>query len=263
MADAEKAGHRLVLAEEFEGDTLNTDLWLPYYLPHWSSRDRVVPRYTLGDSLLSLEIHRDMEPWCPEFDGPVVVSCIQSGLFAGPLGSKIGQLRFNEQCTVREEQENWIGFLVRHGYIEIRFRVIGTPLTLASLWMIGYEDIPERSAEICVVELKGWEKIGNRNLVGYGLHPWSDPAIGDDFREERQPIDWADFHTYAIDWRPDGIDWYLDGRFLGSSGQSPAYPMQFMLGIYELPHMTEHRDDASAYPKRFEIDYLRVYEPIA
>jgi len=40
--------------------------------------------------------------------------------------------------------------------------------------------------------------------------------------------------------------------------QSPAYPLQFMLGTYELPGEYESRGE---YPKNFVIDYFRGYQP--
>ena len=36
---------------------------------------------------LRLLIEADQEPWCPEFDGEVRVSSLQTGVFAGPVGS--------------------------------------------------------------------------------------------------------------------------------------------------------------------------------
>ena len=43
--------------------------------------------------------------------------------------------------------------------------------------------------------------------------------------------------------------------------QSPDYPMQFMLGIYEIP--TGIKDDSiNEYPNEFIIDYVRGYKKI-
>ena len=43
------------------------------------------------------------------------VSCIQSGNFAGPLGSTIGQQPFWEGLLVREEQPEFRGYLPHFG----------------------------------------------------------------------------------------------------------------------------------------------------
>ena len=45
---------------------------------------------------------------------------------------------------------------------------------MVALWMIGYEDPPERSAEICVCEIFGREVGVDHALVGMGVHPLGD-----------------------------------------------------------------------------------------
>ena len=97
----DKPGYILEWNDEFDGPKLDTDKWVPYYLPQWSSRERSRPRYALRDGVLVLQITEDQEPWCPEFDGDVKASVIQTGSFAGPVGSQLGQLRFNDQVVVR------------------------------------------------------------------------------------------------------------------------------------------------------------------
>src|SRR5215211_7422412 len=87
-----KSGYRLEWHDEFEGSELDTRKWLPYYLPHWSSRKQSTPNTTCQDGTLVLQITADQQPWCPEFDGAVKASCIQTGLYAGPVGSQRGQL---------------------------------------------------------------------------------------------------------------------------------------------------------------------------
>jgi hypothetical protein len=74
-----KPGYLLEWNDEFDSPELDTDKWLPYYLPHWSSRERSRPRYTFRDSMLILQITEDQEPWCPEFDGEVKASVSKQG----------------------------------------------------------------------------------------------------------------------------------------------------------------------------------------
>ena len=74
----------LEFEDTFDGEALDRGRWLPYYLPHWSSRDHARARYELRGGTLRLRIEADQEPWCPEFDGDVRVSSLQTGAFAGP-----------------------------------------------------------------------------------------------------------------------------------------------------------------------------------
>ncbi|MDQ3670364.1 MAG: hypothetical protein M3377_08820 [Actinomycetota bacterium] len=96
----------LEFEDTFESEELDLERWLPYYLPHWSSRERSAARYAVGDGFLRLLIEADQEPWCPELDSEVRVSSLQTGAFAGPVGSAVGQHRFNPAALVREAQPN-------------------------------------------------------------------------------------------------------------------------------------------------------------
>nr|AIA92153.1 CAZy families GH16 protein [uncultured Herpetosiphon sp.] len=57
----------------------------------------------------------------------------------------------------------------------------------------------------------------------------------DAFFEESFAIDTARFHIYAVEWTPTQVDFYIDNRKIRTIGQSPQYPMQFMLTLYEHP----------------------------
>src|SRR6266508_6385215 len=120
----DKPGYLLEWNDEFEGLELDTRKWLPYYLPQWSSRKQSAPRYIFRDSKLVLQIAEDQQPWCPEFDGEVKASCIQTGVFAGPVGSQLGQLRFNSNLVVRELQTNVQLYTPEYGYFECRAKAI-------------------------------------------------------------------------------------------------------------------------------------------
>src|SRR2546427_893623 len=99
-----KEGYELEFEDTFDSDVLDEGRWLPYYLPQWSSRAYASARYELGGGQLSLLIEEDQPPWCPELDGAVRVSSLQTGVFAGPVGSTVGQHRFNPAAVVREAQ---------------------------------------------------------------------------------------------------------------------------------------------------------------
>ena len=160
MADAppvrlDRTGYRLEFDDDFDGSSLDQARWLPHYLPQWSSRAASGARYEVVDGLLRLRIDSDQRPWCPEWDGALRVSSLQTGVFAGPLGSPIGQHRFAPDVVVREEQEPVALYTPQYGLIECRARAVADPANMVALWMIGYEDRPERSAEICIFEIFG------------------------------------------------------------------------------------------------------------
>jgi hypothetical protein len=260
----EKAGYVLEFHDDFAATELDRGKWLPAHLPQWSSRALSAPNYRLRDGALILRITEDQQPWCPEFDGPNRCSSIQTGVFSGPLGSLIGQHRFSAACVVREEQESRRLYTPQYGYFEIRARAVNTPLNHVAFWMIGYEDAPERSGEIAIMEIMGQGVSPERSRIGYGVHPWGDPTMADAFYEDELPLDATGYHIYAAEWTPAQIDFYIDNRKIRTIPQSPSYPMQLMLGIYERPRQdgaVVRRDPAELYPKEFAIDYVRVYQP--
>jgi hypothetical protein len=258
-----KAGYRLEFADDFDGPALDTTRWLPFHLPQWSSRARSAPRYRLADGCLILEIGADQAPWCPEFDGENRVSSLQTGVFSGPADSTIGQHRFNPASVVREAQAEVHTYTPQFGYFETRLKAVASPTNHVALWMIGFEDAPERSAEIAICEIMG-DKVGAASSqVGYGLHPWSDATITDAFHQDMLPIDAREFHVYAAEWTPKSVTFLVDNRPIRTIHQSPQYPMQFMLGIYERPSVAKPTDPIGPYPKEFVVDYFRAWQPVS
>ena len=252
-----KSGYVLEWNDEFEDPELDTTKWLPYYLPQWSSREHSAPRYALRDGTLVLHIAQDQQPWCPEFDGDVKASCIQTGLFAGPVGSTLGQLRFTPNLVVREAQSNVQLYTPLYGYFECRARAVPIRGMHVSLYMIGYEDTPDKCGEINMFESFGKDLNATSAIIRYGIHPWADPNLTDEFFQDTLDMDATKFHVYAHEWTPTYIDFYVDNQMIRRINQSPQYPMQFMLSIYELPG----GDVQAAYPREFVVDYVRAYQP--
>ena len=167
-----KADYRLDREDDFSSGVLDPGLWIPHHLPQWSSRAQSAARYRLVGGALRLVVEDDQPPWCPEFDGQTRVSSLQTGVFAGPVGSPVGQSRFADGLVVRQAQDNARLFVPQYGLFELRARAVDDPRCMVALWMIGYEDEPERSAEICICEIFGRNVTADRAGVGMGLHPF-------------------------------------------------------------------------------------------
>jgi len=253
-------GLRLVFEDHFDGPTLNPMVWLPHYLPAWSSRAATRASYQIRDSCLVLSIPPDQGLWLAgEHTPPLRVSGIQSGNFSGPVGTTVGQQPWRDGAVVREEQETFWGWTPRLGYLEMRARGVVTPRSMVAWWMVGLEDSPDRCAEICVAEIFGDAvEPGESAAVGMGLHHFRDPRVAEDFEAVRLPIDIADFHTYAVDWTAQRVDFFVDGEPVRSCANPPTYPMQMMVAVFDFPERSTG-EDADAVPE-LVVDYLRGYE---
>jgi Glycosyl hydrolases family 16 len=259
----DRSSYELEVDERFDRPILNERLWIPYYLPHWSSRTASVARYALGDGTLRLLIEADQEPWIPELTGSLRVSSLQTGHFAGPVGSSIGQHHFRKGLVVRETLRNVALYTPRYGLFELQARALDDPANMVALWMIGYEDRPTRSAEICICEIFGRDVGPRQARIGMGVHPFGDPAITDEFAAEVVDIDARESHRYAAEWTTSDVAFYVDDRLVKVVHQSPSYPMQFMLDIFEFEDGPDLPSPLESYPKTFVVEGFRGYRPTA
>lgn len=253
--DEARPGTRLVFADDFDAPVLDRRRWSPYYLPHWSDGDPVEARHRIEGSRLVLHVDADQAPWCPEYDGDVRVSALQTGQFSGPVGSPIGQHRFRDGMAVRTPHATERLYTPQGGDVVIRARADVGPGELVSLYLIGFEDVPEDSGEITVFEVFGRDVGADRAVVGRGIKAVNDPRLRTEFWGTELPIRMTDWHEYAITWTERGVHFFLDGRRIGATEQSPAYPMQLMLTCYRLE--PKARRDGGP---RLEVDYVRGYE---
>ncbi|MEV6487882.1 glycoside hydrolase family 16 protein [Actinoplanes sp. NPDC051633] len=222
-----------LLDEHFTGTDLDPAIWVPHYLPHWSSRESSRPTYQVRDGELRLSIPPSQGLWAEGIhETPLRVSCIQSANFSGPVGSTVGGQPFLENQRVREEQQTLWGYTPLYGHIEIRMRGEVSPRSMVAFWMSGIEDTgPARSGEICVMETFG---TAPRD-VGIGLHKFRDPRLTEEWSAIPLEIDIAEFHTYAVDWRPGSLVFTVDGEVVRTIDQAPDYPVQLELGVFDFP----------------------------
>lgn len=118
--------------------------------------------------------------------------------------------------------------------------------------MIGFENNPQNSAEICIFELKGGNIGESSAKIGYGIHPFNDNSISDEFYEEEFNINVSDWNIYGVEWLQNKINFYINNNLVKTIYQSPQYEMQLMLNIYDLENMNN-------IDSTFDIDYIAGY----
>ena len=235
---------RIGFLDDFDAPSLDRDAWLPHYLPHWSSRAASAATYAVEESELRLTIPTGHGLWCEgDHEPPLRVSGVQSG-------AHDGQQPFRDGQVVREPGPTWWGVTPQFGRLEVRARMELSPRSMASVWMVGLEDEPDRCGEICIFEVFG----DAPRAIGMGIHPFRDPALTDDFRAPELDIDVREHHVYAADWRPGRVDFSVDGEPVRSVEQAPGYPMQFMVAVFDFPS----KPGPSDHVPLFAVDRVRV-----
>ena len=224
------------MEERFAGDALDLSVWLPHYLPHWSSRASSAATCAVAGGELRLSIPPEQGLWCEDrHDGPLRVSGVQSASFSGPVGSPIGGQPFRDDLLVASEEPDFRGYTPLYGHIEARARGVLSPRSMMAFWLSGIEHKPQQSGEICVMEIFGDAVRPGSAEVGVGLHKFRDPGLIEQWSTVPLEIEVADFHTYAVDWRPGSLVFTVDGAEVRRIGQSPNYPVQLMLAVFDFP----------------------------
>jgi hypothetical protein len=255
--DPHKPGYILEFSDEFQGSTLDRSKWFPYMLPHWSTLEAAEARYEVGGGGLKLLIERDQGRWRANSDR---ASNLQTGHFSGLKGSGHGQFRYAPELLVNENIPPLAHYVPRFGYFETRVKAVPLVGYHVALWMIGYDTAA--AGEIRVFEIHGGNVHPERSRVDYGILRWDDPTLREECHEDFLEMNAAEYHVYAVEWTPTHVDFYVDNVKLRRVQQSPQYPMQFMLGVYERPHETLERDRDVSFPRVCEVDYFRGYQPV-
>jgi len=55
------------------------------------------------------------------------------------------------------------------------------------------------------------------------------------------------------------VEFFVDGRRVKAVEQSPSYPMQLMLILYEFPAEPETEPSPEAYPNRVVVDFVQGF----
>jgi beta-glucanase (GH16 family) len=157
----------------------------------------------------------------------------------------------------------------KYAYIEVRARLPKAVGTWPAIWMLPtdwkYGGWPA-SGEIDIMEHVGYDPGQVHGTVhteafNHGIDTQKGKQI-------QVPEYDTKFHTYAIRWAEDRIDFYMDGQlyntFENTGGGYKEWP--FDQHFHLLLNLAvggnwggKEGVDEAAFPQRFEIDYVRVY----
>jgi hypothetical protein len=106
----------------------------------------------------------------------------------------------------------------------------------AATWKIEpdglHVSIPPDQA-LCVAGVIGSEIYGPQTAVGMGMHRFRDPALTEAFTKVPLELDTTEDHDHAVDRTARDVVFEVDSREVRRVGQSPDYPMQLMIGVFD------------------------------
>lgn len=165
----------------------------------------------------------------------------------------------------------------QYGVFEMRARVDTSEGLWPAWWSLGSARPWPGCGEIDMMEYyRGmvlanacWQKKGGR----WAQHWDSTKTPVGELDEGGDPDAWAGrFHTWRMEWTEDRIDLYCDGRLLNTidvtktfnpDGTNPFREPHYMLVNLAIGGMQGGDPSETDFPSRYEIDYIRVYQPVS
>lgn len=176
-----------------------------------------------------------------------------------------------------------------YGYFEARIKILDGEGFWPAFWLIP--QLPPTPSpeveyfwppEIDILESRGQQPnvvymnqhySGVYPLPGSKVNNWSyGGAISGNYEAPSSLA--TGFHTYAVDWQPDRITWYVDGdeRFHSTTSLPPGTislpeysgAMQIILNLAVGGGFVDHQlPPDSSLPAAMEVDYVRVYQKVS
>lgn len=239
-----KSTTTVLLDESFDGDSLDTRVWNTC---HW-----------WGDEGCTISSNDELEWYRPE---QVSVSGGALRLTADRISTrgsdgKDYEYRSGMVTTGPANSDDDIGKVSwTYGTVEARVRVPEGRGLWPAIWMLPLSR--ESRPEIDILEVIGQDP--GRMMMHF--HPGSrdDDSPNKDYRLPGPTLA-EGWHTIRLDWQPERLTWFVDGKQVWrvTGSQVPDEPMYLVLnlavgGIYPGPP-----DDTTKFPATFEIDRIRI-----
>ncbi len=141
-----------------------------------------------------------------------------------------------------------------YGWFEIRARMPAGKGMWPAFWLLPV--VGTWPPEIDVLEV-----LGHQSNIVYMTNHWAAGSPQSHGSSWTGPDFAQGFHTFAVDWEPGVVTWYVDGvqRFQSKSSV-PAEPMYVIANLAVGGSWPGDPDAATPFPAAMDIDYIRVYK---
>ena len=260
--DRSDEGYVLVWNDEFDGDTLDTTKWC---MQHGNGSDYGIENW--GNNELESYEYDNVSVK----DGNLIIEAKREDKNGKQFTS--GRLR-----TMTDENEPL--FSVKYGRIEAKIKIEGGSGMWPAFWMLPVDQniygTWAASGEIDIMEAMGRLpfKIGGTAHYG-GVWPKNVYSNKEYFFENGTDI--SDYHTYAVEWTPKHLKWYVDDECystlsnwyaLGEKGTvNYTAPAPFDVPFYIILNLAvggsfdpKASINDESFPAAMYVDFVRVFQ---
>jgi beta-glucanase (GH16 family) len=241
VANASGAGWRQTWSDEFDSTALNERNWQVITAnPGWVNNEQ--QRYTAGHDKAGSNIF------------------VKNGLLI------IEARKTAEITSGRIEGQNLKSFM--YGRMEARMRLPLTKGMWPAFWMLGNGGGWPTCGEIDIMEGKG--SVSNYSTGAFHSalgtptdHAYFSMPAGNAHAGPARGVH-DDFHTYAVQWNTDSVQWFFDtfNFFTIRKSQHPGLPLDrqyyFILNLAVGGTRDGSVDNTTVWPESLLVDYVRV-----
>lgn len=232
-ADPPGTGWTQVFSDDFNGTTLDTNKWNTC---HW-----------WGPNGCTISGNKELEWYQPD---DVLVQ-------DGTLSLRAQQRSMNGFNYTSGMIASHDKYSFKYGYTEIRAKMPNGQGLWPAFWLAAQDRT--WPPEIDILEILGHETNRVHMTVHYG-QDWPNNLsstgswVAPDFS--------ADYHTFAVQWSPERIIWYVDGverKRYETAANIPAKPMYILANLAVGGTWPGSPNATTPFPSYYDIDYIKVW----
>jgi beta-glucanase (GH16 family) len=173
-------------------------------------------------------------------------------------------IEYTSSCLITRGKQQWL-----YGRFVMRAKIDISPGMWPAWWTLGVSKKWPGNGEIDIMEYYRGKLLANiACLGGNGRPEWYSRS----FSTDSLGANWSKkFHVWRMDWSKDFIELYVDGQLLNKvavdslynkdgSGFNPFRQAHYMLLNLAVGGQNGGDPSSTSFPRKFEIDYLRVYQ---
>ena len=150
-------------------------------------------------------------------------------------------------------------FAFTYGFVEVRAWIPSGQGLWPAIWLLPANQ--SSSPEIDLMEIIGSQP----GIVHMNLHYRNpDGSAGLDAGQWAAGSDLSSgWHTFALDWEPDAITWYVDGvarRKFTDAARIPSTPMYLLINLAVGGDWPGNPSAQTIFPSIFTIDYVQIWQ---